>query len=300
MPNRNAGRQPFLAAAVQPDEPEVRATDPMPKGYRLVPKGDVYITKNCRKKTHEAGKTLYVVVDRKNKPIGLGCPSHIYHAVMNEHRATAAQRAEAVRKRDTAIEETFEDAVLKVFPRIPKAEVPQIVKHALKKHSRRVGRTSTVALHDRVKLAVRAHIRHVHTDYDALLQQGVSRPVAREKIWDRLNEVARQWGGRPLKQVAAKRAQVARGETVMMVGAAPAWKAKKAAAAATQRGVLTRRTRVATWKPVTSATGLAPWVAPRAASELDRLADDGEALGAVFSSDEDTSDDGSDYSDGGD
>lgn len=185
------------------EEREVRFHDSMPKGYVFVPKGNVYITKNCRKKTHEADKTLYVVVDKRNKPIGLRCPADIYSAVMSQNKATATQRAEAVQKRDAAMEENFEDAIVKLFPKIPKTEIPQIIKHSLKKHSRRVGRTSKVALQDRVKLAVRAHIRHVHTDYDQLLKQGVSRTVAREKVWDKLNEVARQWGGRALKPAAA-------------------------------------------------------------------------------------------------
>ncbi|KAH6627570.1 hypothetical protein F5144DRAFT_576273 [Chaetomium tenue] len=185
------------------DEPEVLAHEPMPKGYRFVPKGNVYITKNCRKKTHEAERTLYVVVNKKGKPTGLRCPAYIHNAVMSENKATAAQRAAAVQKRDAVIEDNFEETIMKLFPKIPKTEVPQILKHSLKKHSRRVGRTGTVALQDRVKLAVRAHIRHVHTEYDELLKHGASRPIAREKIWDRLNEVARQWGGRSLKRAVA-------------------------------------------------------------------------------------------------
>ncbi|KAK4237275.1 hypothetical protein C8A03DRAFT_44848 [Achaetomium macrosporum] len=176
-----------MAASADPDEPEVRADDPMLRGYGFVPKGNVYITKNYRKMTHEAEKTLYVVLDNKSKPIGLRCPTHIYEPFWSQNKATAAQRAEAVQKRDTAIENNFGEAVLKLFPKIPKAEVPLILKHALKKHSRRVGRASKVAFQDKVKLAVRAHIRHVHTDYDMLLKQGTSRLVAREK-----------WGGRPL------------------------------------------------------------------------------------------------------
>ena len=201
MPARQAKREPATAAP-GPEEREVRAHDPMPKGYTFIPKGDVYITKNCRKKTHEAKKTLLVVVDKKSRPMGLRCPTNIYNAVLSLNKATAVQRAEAVQKRDAAIVEDFEEATVKLFPTIPKAEIQQVLKHSLKKHSRRVGRTNKVALQDRVKLAVRAHIRHVHTDYDKLLKQGVSRPVAREKIWDRLNEVARQWGGRPLKPAA--------------------------------------------------------------------------------------------------
>lgn len=205
MPPRNtAKRQPSKAKrkpgkAAADNEPEVRIDDPMPNGYRYVPKGNVYITKNCRKKTHDAEKTLYVVIDKRDRTIGLRCPSYIYHAVMRDNKATATQRAEAVQKRDTAIHDNFEDAVVKLFPEIPEAEIPQILKQSLKKRSRRVGRAGAVALHDRVQLAVRAHIRHMHTDYDLLLGQGMSREDAREKVWERLNEVIRQWGGQPLK-----------------------------------------------------------------------------------------------------
>jgi hypothetical protein len=231
-----------MAALADPDEPEVRADVPMPRGYRFVPKGNVYITKNCRKMTHEAEKTLYVVVDNKNKPIGLRCPIHIYEDVRSQNKATAAQRAAAVQKRDAAIEEEFEEALLKLFPDIPKVEIPLILKHALKKHSRRVGRASKVALQDKVKLAVRAHIRHVHTDYDMLLKQGTSRPVAREKVWGRLNEIARKWGGRPLKTMALtsaaeKQAKKSKTETTStrMTEATATARAKKATIATAAR-----------------------------------------------------------------
>jgi hypothetical protein len=215
---------------MDPDEPEVRSHDAMPKGYSFVPKGNVYITKNCRKKTHEAEKTLYVVVDKTGKPMGMRCPTYIHKAVMSEDKATASQRAQAVQKRDTAIEENFEEAIVKLFPEIPKTSIPQIIKHALKKHSRRVGRAGTVDLQARVKLAVRAHIRHIHTDYDLLLKQGASKSVARDKVWEKLNEVARRWGGRPLKPAAAVSVEGRRGKKTK--AAAPAGKKTKTKVAA--------------------------------------------------------------------
>ncbi|KAK3356893.1 hypothetical protein B0T25DRAFT_141143 [Lasiosphaeria hispida] len=180
-------------------EPEVRFFSPMPDGYQFVPKGDVYITKNCRKRTHEAGQTLYVVVNKANKPLGLRCPIPVYHAVVTEHHATATKRASAVQKRDAAIEDTFEQELVNLFPQTPQGEIPKILNQALKKRSRRVGRAGKVDLQERVKLAVRAHIRHCHTEYDQFLSQGVSRDDARDTILNKLNEVARQWGGRVVK-----------------------------------------------------------------------------------------------------
>lgn len=240
------------------DEPEVPAHEPMPKGYRFVPKGNVYITKNCRKKTHEAERTLYVVVNKKGKPTGLRCPAYIHNAVMGDDNATAAQRAEAVQKRDAAIEDNFEEAIVKLFPKIPKSEVPQILKHSLKKHSRRVGRTGTVALQDRVKLAVRAHIRHVHTEYDELLKHGASRVTAREKIWEMLNEVARQWGGRPIKRAvtgSAENKPVGKSKTAMAPG-------KKTRASAEVKKAVIDTTRMTTRRMSLEALGLSPLSVP--------------------------------------
>jgi hypothetical protein len=300
-----------MRATIGPDEPEVRAHGPMPKGYRFVPKGNVYITKNCRKKTHDADKTLYVVVDKRDKPLGLRCPAYIYHAVMREHKATAEQRAAAVQKRDAAIEESFEEAMVTLFPKIPKAEIPQILKHSLKKHSRRVGRTGTVALHDRVKLAVRAHIRHMHTDYDQLLKQGVDRATAREKVWARLNEVARLWGGRPLKSVAEA---PARGRQVKKSKATASLKRKSGVNGAVKKAVI-QTARVVTCRASRDASGFASVVLRTATTsegvlsvnedtvmmevvdaEVDGLVEDVDVQDAVFDKSEDMSDYASEWS----
>jgi hypothetical protein len=300
-----------MRATIGPDEPEVRAHDPMPKGYRFVPKGNVYITKNCRKKTHDADKTLYVVVDKRDKPLGLRCPAYIYHAVMREHKATAEQRAAAVQKRDAAIEESFEEAMVTLFPKIPKAEIPQILRHSLKKHSRRVGRTGTVALHDRVKLAVRAHIRHMHTDYDQLLKQGVDRATAREKVWARLNEVARLWGGRPLKSVAEA---PARGRQVKKSKATASLKRKSGVNGAVKKAVI-QTARVVTCRASRDASGFASVVLRTATTsegvlsvnedtvmmevvdaEVDGLVEDVDVQDAVFDKSEDMSDYASEWS----
>lgn len=187
------------------DEPEARFHDPMPVGYVFVPKGDVYMTKNCRKETHSADLTVYVVVNKRRKPIGLRCPASIVEVVQESNQATAAKRAEAVQKRDAAVEGDFEEALKRLFPNTPKETIPKIVSHALKKRSRRVGRSGTVQLDDKVKLVVRAHIRHEHTEYEQLLRQGTARERARQQVYSKLNEIARLWGGRPAKGAGTKR-----------------------------------------------------------------------------------------------
>lgn len=181
-------------------EPQVQPSAPLPKGYQYVRKGNVYITKHCRQKTHEAGKTLYVVVNQRNKVLGLRCPQYIYQAVLADHNATASKRASAVQKKDDATSAQFEQTLLNLFPKTPKQLIPQIVKHATQKRSGRVGRTGKVGLEEKVKLAVRAHIRHCHTDYDKLLKEGTNRETARNMVWKRVSEVATGWGAKVGKQ----------------------------------------------------------------------------------------------------
>ncbi|KAK3989545.1 hypothetical protein QBC44DRAFT_84892 [Cladorrhinum sp. PSN332] len=175
-------------------EREVRPSAPMPEGYRFVRKGDVFITKNCRKQTHEANKPLYVVVDQKGKTLGLRCPAFVQKKVSQQDRETATERAAAVQKRDTAAEDRFKEVLLRLFLKIPKGVMPVIVNHALKKHSRRVGRTETIGIEDKVWLAVHAHIRHLNTNYDQLLKRGMPQKDARNQVWPKINAVATQWG----------------------------------------------------------------------------------------------------------
>ena len=63
--------------------------------------------------------------------------------------------------------------------------------------SGRVGRTAAGRELDpkAITLAVIAHIRHVHTNYDSLLMRGVRRRDAREQIRGTLDKVLGRWRG---------------------------------------------------------------------------------------------------------
>lgn len=181
------------------EEPQVRFFSPMPPGYVFVPKGDVYITSNCRKRTHAAGRAVYVVIDKNKKPLGLRCPGPIYDAVLQDHQATAGTRAAAVQKRDDAVQATFQDALLELYPAVPRGEIPALVEQALEKNKRRVGRTSTISMREKVNKAVGAHIRHCHTGYDRLLREGVDREAARREIRPAVVQLMAKWSGRAAK-----------------------------------------------------------------------------------------------------
>ncbi|KAH9430036.1 hypothetical protein MCOR02_009758 [Pyricularia oryzae] len=191
------------------NEPMVTASTPMPPGYRFVSKGNVYITKNCRKNTQAAGKTVYVVVEslktKRVKTLGIRVPTDIYSEVAESERQTRTARATNVQKRDDAGLRAFELELRRLFPQAPADAAETVARHALVKRSRRVGRAGTMDMDKKVRLAVTAHIRHRHTDYDAMLARGVPREEARTKVWARIVEVADGWAGRPgsLKSHAA-------------------------------------------------------------------------------------------------
>lgn len=176
-------------------EPTVPLQSKMPQNYVFVPKGNVYITSHCRKQTQEAGQTVYTVLNAKNNAVGIRVPRHIRDAVQESHEATRDKRAQAVLRKDEKLEREFRAAVLAQFPGTPEESVAKIVGRAMAKRSRRVGRTGKLDVEERAALAVRAHIRHIHTDYDNLMRAGVARGEARSRIHQKICEVVRAWGG---------------------------------------------------------------------------------------------------------
>ncbi|RYP20094.1 hypothetical protein DL766_008282 [Monosporascus sp. MC13-8B] len=177
-------------------EPTVRFSAPMPKGYAFVPKGNVYMTSHCRKQTIAADETVYTVLGAKNRAIGIRVPARVREAVRASHDATRDERARAVRRRDDRLEPAFRDAILGLFPRVPAAELAAVVARATRKLSGRVGRAGALGLGRRAALAVRAHARHAHTDYDRLMREsGLGRERARAETCARVQEVMRLWGG---------------------------------------------------------------------------------------------------------
>ena len=73
-------------------------------------------------------------------------------------------------------------------------------KHACRKYSGRVGRTAAAKelSPEAIRLAVIAHIRHAHTNYDELLAQYADRDMARERIRVEVAAILDDWQG-PVK-----------------------------------------------------------------------------------------------------
>jgi hypothetical protein len=89
----------------------------------------------------------------------------------------------------------FASHVRRLYPGCPEPEAMAIAEHACLKHSGRVGRTADAKRFDpeMIALAVRAHVRHVHTDYDQLLGAGRERHEARDRVLPQVDRVLERW-----------------------------------------------------------------------------------------------------------
>ena len=172
----------------------VTQKSPVPKSYGFLPKGDRYKTLHCRKLTHEAGRPLYIVIDDQKRTTGIRIPLHVLHKVNKQSKETLTTRRAATTKRDATDIANAAAEIDTRFPKIPASEKQAVLKHSFKKHSGRVGRTSSIPLSRKILFAVIAHVRHTQTDYDALLKSGKSREHARKITRKGIETVMRKWG----------------------------------------------------------------------------------------------------------
>ncbi len=110
----------------------------------------------------------------------------------------AKQRAAAEIRRDQddlKLVETMIDRISEQFPSCPLDEARCIAQHTAERGSGRVGRSAAGrdSEPEAIKLAVIAHIRHAHTDYDVKLMQGVARHEARSMIQPVLKKKLMAW-----------------------------------------------------------------------------------------------------------
>ena len=112
--------------------------------------------------------------------------------VRARRQARAAAQREAEDDRFIA---AFVTAIREQFPGCPARSAEQIAEHACLRGSGRVGRTAAAKQLDAeaVRLAVVAHIRHVHTNYDELLARYADRQLARWEVSDRVADVLSAW-----------------------------------------------------------------------------------------------------------
>lgn len=135
----------------------------------------------------------------------------LFQAIEERNKRTAArpvvteevkrQRRERKQQRDAA---RFVEAILERFPLIPKEEANEIAEHTCTIGSGRVGRSGVVTVYEAVELAVRAHVRHNHTDYESILYDSSEgymsfeerqeiRRDARKQVAEKIDEVVESW-----------------------------------------------------------------------------------------------------------
>jgi hypothetical protein len=113
-----------------------------------------------------------------------------------EAREVARERAAERRQtHDAEYVAAFAARVGELYPGCPIEEQRAIAEHACQKYSGRVGRSAAAKELDAgaIDLAVRAHVRHVHTRYDDLLASGVDRHDARVRIADDVTTCLEGW-----------------------------------------------------------------------------------------------------------
>ncbi len=111
-------------------------------------------------------------------------------------RARRREREQSRRAdQDVHFRSEFAAAICEQFPGCPVDRAVAIAFHAAARGSGRVGRSAAGrALNaDAVRLAVVASVRHVDTDYDALLMSGFDRESARAQVHQRVEDVVNAW-----------------------------------------------------------------------------------------------------------
>jgi hypothetical protein len=171
----------------------------------FLPTGDAALTRRARK--HSALAAVVLKWSRARKRYerqGLLVEEGALASAEAECLADAdarerAREREAVRRLELDHEyiDRFAQRVRELFPRSPTGVERAIARHACLKYSGRVGRSADAkALDERaVLLAVAAHVRHAHTDYDPLLAAGIERHEARRRVQPRVDELLAAWRG---------------------------------------------------------------------------------------------------------
>ena len=169
----------------------------------FLPAGDAALTRRAKK-----ASTLSAVVVRWNKSRkrherqGLLVEEQALEQAEQECLADADLRLrrrerDAVRREHQDVEFTarFAEEIARLYPGCPAPRAEEIATHAGLRGSGRVGRSAAGRNLDSgaVTLAVIASIRHLDTDYDALLMSGVARPDARERIRPLIDAVLATW-----------------------------------------------------------------------------------------------------------
>lgn len=173
---------------------------------KFLPRGDTALTRRATKhsplravvvqwsraRQHYERQGILVTseaIDRAEQECAADAPAR------ERQRARAALSREAT---DAAHEAVVTAAIRAAFSGCPAEEAARIAAWTCRRHSGRVGRSAAAKALDpaALRLAVIAHIRHEHTDYDHLLMRSGDRQAARQEVRAKIDRVLERWEAR--------------------------------------------------------------------------------------------------------
>jgi hypothetical protein len=169
----------------------------------FIPRGDAALTRRSRKYSTLSAVVVRFSRSRKRyERQGLLVESGALERAEEECLSDKAKRRIAREKAALAREQAdqqyvvqFTESIRSRYPDCPPTEAEAIAKHACAKYSGRVGRSAAAKSFDAtaIDLAVKAHVRHAHTEYDLLLSRGWERSEARSEVSDKVMEIMERW-----------------------------------------------------------------------------------------------------------
>lgn len=172
---------------------------------QFLPAGDAALSRRARKYSSLAAVVVRFSRARKRyERQGLLVTEEALARAEEECAADAPERA-AARARATVVRQeedrdfiaALTGAILQRYPGCPADEAGRIAEHTGCRSSGRVGRSAAGRALDAtaVDLAVIAHIRHSHTNYDELLMGGTARLDSRALVREKIDRVLEKWSG---------------------------------------------------------------------------------------------------------
>ena len=173
----------------------------IPDDYTEIKPGDAYVTRRVKLRS----EVVYLRMKRSkrrqiSKLASILAPWYIVDEVLADAEQTKssrrAQNAKAAvyrTKKEAALNQQRVELLRAILPAIPADDAQSIVEHAYEIGSGRVGRTSALDDEEKLHAATIAHIRHCHTEYESLLNGGMERDAARERVAGDIQTFYAKW-----------------------------------------------------------------------------------------------------------
>jgi hypothetical protein len=176
----------------------------LPSEWDIYPKGDSAVTTKIRKGPHWI---ILSKLGKYSKTIGTAAPRKNIQKAFDElggetgFQKRLQGKVGGVKKREGLKNERLKAAILVIFPKIPEADVQNIMSRATSLGA--VGNAAwlyfvkaelmDIYFKNAAYLAVQAHIRHNYTAYDFMLADGQDREEARKIIRGDIEQVISSW-----------------------------------------------------------------------------------------------------------